>query len=88
MDTTFADPSSMHGMVPAFTWAELETRLTALAHTPIKKQMVPSLVSAVRKQSWAMPAEQVLDEILALAWVLNDETFRPDLELEVSARTP
>lgn len=79
MQTVLNDPSLANTLVPAFSWTELESRLTELAPTRTKKAMVPALVSAVRKQSWALPSTQVLDEILALAWVLNDETFKPEL---------
>lgn len=77
MNSVLRDPSLAHNLVPAFTWDELEARLTILASSPTKKAMVSALVSAVRKQSWALPSIQVLDEILSLAWVLNDETFQP-----------
>lgn len=79
MRSVLTDPSLATRLIPAFSWAELEDRLTALAPTRVKKAMVPTLVSAVRKQSWAVPPAQVLDEILALAWVLGDETFQPEL---------
>jgi hypothetical protein len=86
MHTVLTDPSLANSLVPAFSWGELEDRLTELAPTRSKKAMVSSLVSAVRKQSWALPSAQVLDEILALAWVLNDETFNPTLGPEFQER--
>jgi hypothetical protein len=79
MSSILDNPSLANSLIPAFSWDELEDRLMALAPTRVKKAMVPALVSAVRKQSWAVPPTQVLDEILALAWVLNDETFQPEL---------
>jgi hypothetical protein len=79
MNSILTNPLLANSQVPAFTWTELEDRLQALAPTQVKKAMVPALVSAVRKQSWALPSTHILDEILALAWVLNDETFQPDL---------
>lgn len=82
MRSIIAQPSMAQEMVPPFTWTELEDRLIALAPTPVKKSMARTLVSAVRKQSWALPTARVLDEILALAWVLNDRTFDPVLETE------
>ena len=82
-----SDPSLAKTLIPAFSWVELEDRLTALAPTRVKKAMVPALVSAVRKQSWAVPPSQVLDEILALAWVLNDESFQPELDPEFQTGT-
>ncbi|MDB5453143.1 MAG: hypothetical protein JWO33_1721 [Caulobacteraceae bacterium] len=82
MRSFMTDPSLAESLIPAFSWAELEDRLMELAPTRVKKAMVPALVSAVRKQSWAVPPAQVLDEILALAWVLNDETFQPELGSE------
>jgi hypothetical protein len=82
MRSILTDPSLAKTLIPAFSWAELEDRLTVLAPTRVKKSMVPALVSAVRKQSWAVPPTQVLDEILALAWVLNDESFQPELDSE------
>ena len=82
MQTILQEPNLANALTPAFTWAELEERLTRLAETPVKKSMVPALVSAVRKQAWALPSAQVLDEILTLAWVLSDQSFRPELETE------
>lgn len=86
MQSILIDPSLANSLVPAFSWTELEDRLTELAPTHTKKAMVPALVSAVRKQSWALPSAQVLDEILALAWVLNDESFKPNLAPEFQER--
>lgn len=82
MRSMLNNPAQAHELVPPFTWKELEERLTLMASTPVKRSMVPTLVSAVRKQSWALPAAGVLAEILALAWVLNDHTFQPELPSE------
>lgn len=41
----------------------------------------------MRKQSWALPGAQVLDEILCLAWVMNDHTFQPVLSEEPPPET-
>jgi len=82
MQTAMKHMTLTEELVPSFTWDELERRLTALAGTPAKKAMVPSLVSGIRKQAWALPWEHVIDRILALSWVLNDETFQPTLMVE------
>ncbi|CAN5227085.1 hypothetical protein BH11PSE2_BH11PSE2_21880 [soil metagenome] len=82
MQTVLTNTALADTLVPAFTWGELEARLTKLASTPAKKSMVPPLVSAIHKQSWALPWEHVLDRILALAWVLNDDSFQPELETQ------
>ena len=82
MQTILKEPNLANTLVPAFSWTELEERLSCLAETPVKKSMVPALVSAVRKGSWALPSAHVLDEILTLAWVLGDQSFQPELETE------
>ena len=87
MSSILTNPSLANSQVPAFSWTELEDRLQALAPTQVKKAMGPALVSAVRKQSWALPSTHILDEILALAWVLGDETFQPQLESEPDKAT-
>jgi hypothetical protein len=48
--------------------------------------MVESLVSATRKQARFLPSGHVLKEILCIAWVIADETFRGGRE-EGSAMT-
>jgi len=64
---------------PLFTWEALERQLIALAVTPTQRALVPTLVSATRKQSQVLSAEQVLRELLCIASVMMDETFHPDL---------
>ena len=88
MHSILTNPALANSQVPAFSWTELEDRLLAMAPTQVKKAMVPALVSAVRKQSWALPSTHILDEILALAWVLNDESFQPDLKPEPQNPSP
>lgn len=61
---------------PPFTWGELEEALTSIAASPRQREMTPALVSATRKQAPFLPRSQVLREILSLAWVIADETFR------------
>lgn len=73
------DREKLFSVVPPFTWDELERELMRLAATTEKRRMVPHLVSAVRKQSQRMASNDVLTEILALAYVMIDETFGPAL---------
>jgi len=63
------------GLMPAFSWAELEEALTSIAASPRQRDMTPDLISATRKQAPFMPPSQVLREVLCLAWVIADETF-------------
>jgi len=62
-----------------FSWEQLERELGSLAVTPSQKAMCHDLVSGVRKQAICKPPEMVLREILCLAGVLMDESFRPEL---------
>ena len=63
-----------------FTWEALEQQLTELAVTATQRALVPTLVSATRKQASFKPPEMVLREVLCLASVLMDETFHPTAE--------
>ena len=63
-----------------FSWAELEEELSFLAPTDVQRSLVPTLVSATRKQASFLPKAQVLREILCLAWVIADEDFQPGLQ--------
>ena len=76
------DRDKLYAIVPPFTWDELERELMRLAGNAEKRRMVPHLVSAVRKQSQRMASGDVLTEILALAYVMIDETFGPALPSE------
>lgn len=70
--------ASKHSLA-AFSWEQLERQLTALAATPAQAAMCRDLVSGVRKQSAGKPPEMILREVLCLAGVIMDETFRPEL---------
>ena len=59
------------------TWEALQRQLENLADSPSKKRMVAPLVSATRKQAWCKPEEMVLREVLLLAGLLQDGSFRP-----------
>ena len=69
--------SSSHTPV-VFSWEQLERQLTALAATPAQAAMCKDLVSGVRKQAPGKPSEMILREVLCLAGVIMDETFRPE----------
>ena len=69
-------PSSHSPVV--FSWEQLERQLTALAATPAQAAMCRDLVSGVRKQAPGKPSEMILREVLCLAGVIMDETFRPE----------
>ena len=65
---------------PALTisWEMLERQLTELAVGSASRALVPTLISATRKQAPFKPAELVLREVLCIASTLMDETFHPD----------
>ena len=67
-------------LIPAVTWTQLERQLTDLTDTDTKAIMVRDLVSATRKMARFKPPEMVLREVLCLAGVLLDESFRPGEE--------
>lgn len=72
--------------MPVWTWNQLEDALRDLAASRQQQDMVESLVSASRKQARFLPSGHVLKEILCIAWVIADETFRGGRE-EGSAMT-
>ena len=72
--------------MPVWTWNQLEDALRDLAASRQQQDMVESLVSATRKQARFLPSGHVLKEILCIAWVVADETFRAGRE-EGSAMT-
>ncbi|MBI1686473.1 hypothetical protein I4Q42_22640 [Caulobacter hibisci] len=61
--------------IPAFGWSQLQRQLTDLA-PPELAPLVTDLVSAIRKESAAKPAEMVLREILTITATVLDEGFR------------
>ena len=62
--------------MPLWTWHQLEDALRDLAASRGQQDMVETLVSATRKQARYLPSGHVLKEILCIAWVIADETFR------------
>lgn len=62
--------------MPVWTWHQLEDALRDLAASRNQADMVESLVSATRKQARYLPSGHILKEILCIAWVIADETFR------------
>ena len=78
-DQTWPDPPTAETPLPAFTWEQLERQLSDLSGAPSRAAITPSLVSALRKQAGWTPPEEVLREILCLAWTLMDESFQPGL---------
>jgi hypothetical protein len=72
--------------MPVWTWNQLEDALRELAASRQQQDMVESLVSATRKEARILPSGQDLKEILCIAWVIADETFRGGRE-EGSAMT-
>lgn len=61
--------------VPAFGWSQLQRQLTDLA-PPELSPLVADLVSAIRKEAAAKPAEMVLREILTITATVLDDGFR------------
>lgn len=63
--------------MPPFDWRELERQLASLTPSPHLAQVIPSVVSAIRKQSARKPPELVLRDVLTLAFAILDENFSP-----------
>ncbi len=61
--------------LPTFGWSQLQRQLTDLA-PPELQPLVADLVSAIRKESAAKPAEMVLREILTITATVLDDGFR------------
>lgn len=61
--------------LPAFGWSQPQRQLTDLA-PPELQPLVADLVSAIRKEAAAKPAEMVLREILTITATVLDEGFR------------
>ncbi len=62
--------------MPVWTWSQLEDALGELAASRQQHDMIENLVSATRKQARYLPSGHILKEILCIAWVIADETFR------------
>ncbi len=74
--TTAAGLGEVSADMPVWSWHQLEDALRDLAASRQQQEMVESLVSATRKQARYLPSGHVLKEILCIAWVIADETFR------------
>ena len=68
--------------LPTFSWDQLERQLVDLAATPAQASMARHLVSATRKLAPFKPSEMVLREILCMTWVLLDENFKPESDID------
>ncbi len=73
-----AAPPPHQASTLTFTWEALERQLADLAVTSQQRALVKTLVSGTRKQAAFKPPELILREVLCIASVLMDETFRPD----------
>lgn len=62
--------------MPVWTWSQLEDALGEIAASRQQHDMIEALVSATRKQATYLPTGHILKEILCIAWVIADETFR------------
>lgn len=62
--------------MPVWTWSQLEDALSEIAASRQQHDMIEALVSATRKQATYLPTGHILKEILCIAWVIADETFR------------
>ena len=62
--------------MPVWTWSQLEDALGEIAASRQQHDMIEALVSATRKQATYLPTGYILKEILCIAWVIADETFR------------
>lgn len=63
-----------------WSWTQLEAELDRLATGPVQAEMVPHLVSSLRKQSPFLSDGMLLQEVLAIAACIADRSFPPDLE--------
>lgn len=72
--------------MPVWTWSQLEDALGEIAASRQQHDMIEALVSATRKQATYLPTGHILKEILCIAWVIADETFRGGRE-EASSMT-
>lgn len=66
--------------MPVWTWSQLEDALGELAASRQQHDMIENLVSATRKQARYLPSGHILKEILCIAWVIADESFKGSLE--------
>lgn len=62
--------------MPVWTWSQLEDALSEIAASRQQHDMIEALVSATRKQATYLPTGHILKEILCIAWVIADETFK------------
>jgi hypothetical protein len=76
LTTAGATPWTTSADMPVWSWHQLEDALRDLAASRQQQDMVESLVSATRKQARYLPSGHILKEILCIAWVIADETFR------------
>lgn len=58
-----------------FDWNELEAQLNALADGPDQLEMIPHLVSGIKKQKPFLSEELLLQEILSIAACIADARF-------------
>lgn len=84
-ETRWPNPAKRDESLPSFSWEQLERQLVDLAATPSQASMARHLVSATRKLAPFKPSEMVLREILCMTWVLLDENFRPETDLDSDA---
>lgn len=69
-----------------FDWNELEAQLNALADGPEQLEMIPHLVSGIKKQAQFLSQELLLQEILSIAACIADARF-PAAAYSTSAGT-
>jgi hypothetical protein len=62
-------------LMPRWTWEELERALIGFAVSEAQVDMVAPLVSATRKQAPFYSKDLLLREILAITYVIGDESF-------------
>ena len=60
-----------------FSWSDLERQLNRLADSAAQKEMIPYLVSGIRKQKPFLTHELLLQEILSVAACMADSRFPP-----------
>lgn len=60
-----------------FDWPDLETQLMELADGPSQKEMIPFLVSGIKKQKPFLTPDMLLREILSVTACIADARFPP-----------
>lgn len=75
-------PEALERLVQEVNWRDVSSAFQRLTTDPVKAEMAPALVNAVRVQARFKPPAMVIAELLSTAMVLMDESFQPALQAE------